>query len=79
VQPLAELDQIAALRLHAQQRGIELPDDVANFLLRRLPRDMHSLCDFLDELDLASLTAQRRITVPFVSHILSLQQTGRAD
>lgn len=74
VQPLAELDQIAALRLHAQQRGLELPDDVANFLLRRLPRDMRSLCDFLDELDLASLTAQRRITVPFVSQILSLQQ-----
>ncbi len=74
VQPLAELDQIAALRLHAGQRGLELPDDVANFLLRRLPRDMRSLCDFLDELDLASLTAQRRLTVPFVSQILSRQQ-----
>jgi DnaA-homolog protein len=71
VQPLSELDQIAALRLHAEQRGLELPDDVGNFLLRRLPRDMHSLCDFLDKLDLASLTAQRRLTVPFVSQILS--------
>lgn len=74
VQPLDESDQVAALRLHAGQRGMELPDDVAGFLLRRLPRDMHSLCDFLDELDLASLTAQRRLTVPFVSQILAQQQ-----
>jgi DnaA family protein len=75
VQPLTEQDQIAALRLHAQQRGLELPDDVANFLLRRLPRDMRSLCDVLDDLDLASLTAQRRLTVPFVSQILAQQHT----
>lgn len=74
VLPLEESDQIAALRLHAEQRGLELPDDVAGFLLRRLPRDMHSLCDFLDALDLASLTAQRRLTVPFVSQIMAQQR-----
>ncbi len=76
VQPLGEPDQIAALRLHAGQRGLELPDDVASFLLRRLPRDMRSLCDFLDELDLASLTAQRRLTVPFVGRVLAQHDDG---
>jgi len=70
LQPLADAEQIVALRMHAAQRGLELSDEVANFLLRRLPRDMHSLCGFLDELDVASLTAQRKLTVPFVKEVL---------
>jgi DnaA family protein len=70
LQPLSETEQIIALRMQAEQRGLELSDEVANFLLRRLPRDMHSLCDFLDELDIASLTAQRKLTVPFVKEVL---------
>jgi DnaA family protein len=70
LQPLSEPEQIIALRMHAEQRGLELSDEVANFLLRRLPRDMHSLCNFLDELDVASLTAQRKLTVPFVREVL---------
>jgi DnaA-homolog protein len=70
LRPLSEPEQIIALRMHAEQRGLELSDEVANFLLKRLPRDMHSLCDFLDELDIASLTAQRKLTVPFVKEVL---------
>lgn len=70
IQSLSESDQVAVLRLHAEQRGLELPDEVAGFLLRRLPRDMHTLCGFLDELDIASLTAQRKLTVPFVKQVL---------
>ena len=70
LQPLEEGDRLEALRLHASQRGLELPDDTASFLLNRLPRDMHSLCAFLDTLDEAALVAQRRLTVPFVSAFL---------
>jgi DnaA family protein len=36
------------------------------FLTRRAPRDFAALCRLLDELDLESLAAQRRLTVPFV-------------
>lgn len=67
---LDEDEQIAALQLRAAQRGVELPTDAAQFLLRRLPRDMASLCAFLDELDEASLVAQRRLTAPFVREVL---------
>lgn len=67
---LDEPEQIAALQLRAQIRGFELPDETAQFLLRRLPRDMASLCGFLDELDEASLAAQRRLTVPFVKTVM---------
>jgi len=70
LQPLTESQQHEALRLHASQRGLELPDDTIQYLQRRLPRDMSSLCGFLDELDTASLIAQRKLTVPFVKRVL---------
>ena len=67
---LDEPEQIAALQLRAQLRGFELPAETAQFLMRRLPRDMASLCAFLDQLDEASLIAQRRLTVPFVREVM---------
>lgn len=70
LQPLEEAEQIAALQLRAQLRGLELPDETAQFMLRRLPRDMTHLYAVLDELDAASLVAQRRLTVPFVKAVL---------
>lgn len=70
LQPLEEEGQMHALQLRAQLRGFELPDETAQFLVRRLPRDMASLCAFLDELDEASLVAQRRLTVPFVREVM---------
>jgi DnaA family protein len=70
LQPLQESEQIAALQLRAQLRGLELPDETAHFMLRRLPRDMSHLYSFLDRLDQASLIAQRRLTVPFVKAVL---------
>jgi DnaA family protein len=76
LQPLAEPERIAALRLRAEQRGVELPEEVAMFLSRRLPRDMASLCAFLDELDEASLSAQRRLTIPFVRAVLGASAGG---
>ncbi len=70
---LDDAEQIAALTLRAAQRGLELPEETARYLLNRLPRDMHSLGAFLDTLDDASLAAQRRLTVPFVSSVLKEQ------
>lgn len=70
LQPLDESEQIAALQLRARNRGFELPDETALYLLRRLPRDMTTLCAFLDQLDEASLAAQRRLTVPFVREVM---------
>jgi DnaA family protein len=63
-------ERIAALRLRANRRGLELPEETAQYLLRRLRRDMHSLTTILDQLDRASLAAQRRLTVPFAKAVL---------
>lgn len=74
VLPLTDGDKIAALRLRAAKRGMELSDEVAAYLLKRSPRDTHALFELLDHLDKASLAAQRRLTIPFVREIL--QQRG---
>ncbi len=66
LQPLSDKEKIAALRLRAQQRGLEMTEEVANYLLTRFPRDMHSLFALLDRLDIATLAAQRRLTIPFL-------------
>lgn len=66
LQPLSDEEKIAALRLRAQRRGLEMTEEVAIYLLTRFPRDMHSLFALLDKLDSATLAAQRRLTIPFL-------------
>lgn len=56
----------------AHQRGIELSNDTANFLLKRTGRDLKTLSHILSKLDLASLQAQRKLTIPFVKEILKI-------
>jgi DnaA family protein len=73
---LEDREQMQALQLRAQLRGFELPEETAQYLLRRLPRDMARLCAFLDELDEASLAAQRRLTVPFVREVMEKERRG---
>ncbi len=70
VRPLEDDDQLAALRARAAARGLELPEETARYLQRRMPREMASLCGVLDALDVAALAAQRRITVPFIREVL---------
>jgi len=67
---LDEGEQQAALRLRARLRGVELPDETLAWLQRRFPRDMRTLYVLLDELDEASLAAQRRLTIPFIREVL---------
>ncbi|HXP64792.1 MAG TPA: DnaA regulatory inactivator Hda, partial [Steroidobacteraceae bacterium] len=69
VYQLHELDdegRIEALRLRAEQRGLQLPHETAEYLLKRMPRDLPSLFEILDALDEASLIEQRRLTIPFI-------------
>jgi len=70
LQPLGDAGRRRALQLLARHRGFELPDEVADYLLRRQPRDMNSLFALLERLDEASLAAQRRLTIPFVRGLL---------
>jgi DnaA-homolog protein len=66
VHELSDGGKAAALALRAQQRGIELKEEVMNFLMARNPRNMHELIAMLDRLDQQALAEQRRITIPFI-------------
>ena len=70
VRSLDDTDRVLALQLRARHRGLDLPDDTARYLLSRSRRDMASLYELLDKLDLEALRAQRRLTIPFVKHVL---------
>jgi DnaA family protein len=71
VNVLSDQQRVEALQLRAGHRGLELPDETAGFLLNRSRRDMASLYELLDKLDLEALRAQRRLTIPFVRQVLS--------
>lgn len=70
LRPLDEVQQRQALQLRAAQRGVELPAETLLYLQRRFARDMGSLNRLLDQLDLASLEEQRRLTLPFIRRVL---------
>lgn len=71
LRPLDDGTKLLALQRRARLRGLELPTATARFILSRADRSPEALFGLLDELDLASLVAQRRLTVPFVRHLLA--------
>jgi DnaA family protein len=63
---LGDAERLTAIRLRAQNRGLDMTEEVACYVLRRFPRDMHSLFELLERIDSASLASQRRITIPLI-------------
>ncbi len=66
LRPLDDAERLTAIRLRAQNRGLDMTEEVARYVLQRFPRDMHSLFELLERIDSASLASQRRITVPLI-------------
>jgi DnaA family protein len=63
---LGDGERALAVRLHAEARGLELDAAAADYLLRRVARDMRALTAWLDRLDRDSLVEQRKLTIPFI-------------
>ena len=66
IQPLTERELPRAMQLRARRRGLELPDEVVEYLLRRVPRSSEAIFDLLDRVDEAAFSKKRRLTVPFI-------------
>ena len=66
IQPLSERELPRAMQLRARRRGLELPDEVVEYLLRRVPRNSEAIFDLLDRVDEAAFSKKRRLTVPFI-------------
>lgn len=58
------------LKMRAERRGLQLPDEVARYILSRGARGMSELFAALEQLDQASLQAQHRLTIPFVKRVM---------
>ena len=71
LKPLDDSGREALLRDRSAARGLELPAEVSRWLLNHLPRDTGSLLAALEQLDRASLSAKRRLTLPFVQAVLT--------
>lgn len=66
VQALDDNGRQWVLQQRAHDRGIELKDDVADYIMRRSLRGMSDLLAVLERLDTLSLAEKRRITIPFI-------------
>ena len=68
--PLNDAEKALALKNHAKERGIKLPDEVIEYCLRYLRRDLATLMAILDALDEWSLTTHKPVTVPMLKKLL---------
>ena len=69
LQHLSDKEKFQALRFRAKQSGLELPENVADYLMQRYPRDMFGLFERLAVLDKASMAMQRKLTIPLVKSV----------
>lgn len=69
---LDDHQRIQVLQLRARHWGFDLPYEVAEFILKRSPRDMVKLIDNLKRLEVETLRAKRKVTIPFAKQTLQL-------
>jgi len=68
--PLTDTEKAQALKQHAHAKGMKLPDEVLDYCLRYLRRDMPSLIATIDALGEWSLTYKRAVTLPLLKQLL---------
>lgn len=70
LKPLEEAEIIAALIHKASYMGITISHKVGHFLVTHYASDMPSMWVLLGQLDKATLSAQRKLTIPFLKQLL---------
>ena len=70
VHELSDDEKRVALKRHAAARAFDLRDEIVDYLLRHLKRDLPSLMTVLDALDHYSLETKRPITLPLLRELL---------
>lgn len=69
---LTDAEKAEALKQHARERGMRLPEEVVEYCLRHLRRDLPTLMTTLDALDDWSLTAKKPVTVAMVRQMVQI-------
>lgn len=70
LEPLDDAELVRLARHLAHQHSLDLPPATAAFLVNRLVREPAAVVAAMAKLDVAALTAQRRLTTPFVRSVL---------
>ena len=70
LEELTDAEKLILLQERAEQRGFEISQDVAEYLITRVDRNLKHLLNILEKLDQHSLAEQRRITIPFVRKLI---------
>ncbi|MBE9567138.1 MAG: DnaA regulatory inactivator Hda [Proteobacteria bacterium] len=71
LQDLTDKEKYQALSYRAGQNGLELPENVADYMMQRYPRDMFGLFERLAVLDKASMAMKRKLTIPLIKSVFS--------
>ena len=66
---LSDIEKKLALTQYSKDRGLNLKNEVIEYLLRYSKRDLHSLIATLDALDRWSLKSKRPITIPLLKEM----------
>lgn len=70
IEALVDDEKISALIFRAANRGMNMPEKVAAYLLTHYSRNMADQIRLLDKLDNASLESQRKLSIPLVKQVI---------
>ena len=71
IAPLSDESLAEAVEIRAKAIGLVLSRELAEYIVLRCHRDMHSLMAAVATLDTHSLASQRRLTKPFVKSVMT--------
>lgn len=63
--------KVSALQFRAKNRGIEMHEDVAKYVVKNAEGHMENMFEALQKLDHASLSAKKKLTRPFVKSVMN--------
>ena len=69
---LSDPEKLLVLQDYANTRGLELNQEVGSYILNRFPRNLKSMLELLERVDVAAMSQQRRLTVPFLKMLVKL-------
>jgi len=72
ISDLSDLDKIDMMTLYCSQRGLEIDEKVLQYIMNNCSRDLYFLCALIKNLDRASLSLRRKITIPFIKKVVML-------
>lgn len=63
--------KVSALQYRAKNRGMDMADDVAKYVVKNVKGHMEDMFEVLQKLDNASLSAKKKLSRPFVKSVMN--------